>query len=158
MAKRRRRVRPKGVPKRWSTHMVHGGPGPNPVVLAEYKERTKSLRMNAWAYFFFAGSNQTPPERLKVIKRLEQIMNDVPPERNILIFNSGLRSIRLFFNQTCDCWFFMERNRHRVRTSITYLTKARAMECYNLKKIIWIGTVSTMISSSSSDPSAEPPG
>lgn len=156
MAKRRKRKLPRGVPKRWSSQMVKGGLGPNSVVLAEYKERTKSLRVSAWAHFF--GQSETPPpERLKVIKRLEQIMNDVPPERNILIFNSGLRTIRLFFNQTYDCWFFMERNRHKVRTSITYLTKARAMECYSLNKIIWVETVSTLsVPFSSSDMSAEP--
>lgn len=85
------------------------------------------------------GLGDNPVPRGTVLQRLKKFHLETDPFRFMLLHDYPKLKIKLFFNSEHNCWFLIEENARleRLRRSITYLTKERAIASYNNNNTTW---------------------
>ena len=103
---------------------------PNADTLAEYQHRVNSMKRGE-----LARSLRISPERQAVIDLAEKILEGIDPDRCIT-----MGTLKYFFNANYTKNVFVD---ERLRYSLNYTSRTRAMQAFELKRITWWGELTS---------------
>lgn len=134
----------KKLPKSYSATYVRVRSSSDPQLIAACRNRSPSLAFDAKFLQFIEDQTRfkgVTPGRLAARKFALELMEKMPDPYVILLFNSGVVRIRMFFNKACDAnHVFLVKEDFRkmeIMESITYGSTERAKEVFRSNKVTW---------------------
>jgi len=144
-AKRNKMKRMKRLaPKRYSSDYIPVGQGPNTFVMSEYRARTVSLAFDP-AYLQHLEDNapfkNVPPGKLEIREKLTALQAAGYHDKIGYAIISNMYQKCMLYRNSDHTEFRLcheDFKKKTIRWSISYPSKARALQVWNMNKVTWI--------------------
>lgn len=109
---------------------------PSQDMINRYKHSGQSLGREDTPRRHFCVSN----ERMAAQRRKDELLAtaNVPAERHIVIKQSKMEKVSLYFTEDCKVWFLLREMSTLVQRSITYGSRERAFQVWRSHSVTWV--------------------